>query len=326
MADRIVLTQISPRAWEHPADRAALNTLRAIPGFDEVVRKIAGFLTERRIRHLFTANAVRVGPRQRPDLDAMYTEVLETLDWPVRPQLYVTQTPMVNAWAVGFEDPFIVVSSEMLRLLDREEQKSVLAHEVGHIMSGHTTYRTIAIIILFFGVRNLPIMAGIALLPFQLALLEWYRKSELSSDRAALLGIQDPEVAMRTFLKLAGGDSLGDRIDLEEFMAQAREYEIDESAWDSILKLINTAFIDHPFHTLRAAELQRWIDRGEYAQILAGNYQRRGADGDKPLSDDYAEAGAYYGQQAKQAWSTIEGTIKRAGDAFGDAIRGQKKG
>src|SRR5438477_1138437 len=106
---RVILTQISSRAWEHPADRAALNTLRAIPGFDEVVRKVAGFFGERGVRHLFLANAVRVGPTQRPKLDALYTEVVETLDWPKRPQLYVTQTPMVNAGAVGFDEPFIVI-------------------------------------------------------------------------------------------------------------------------------------------------------------------------------------------------------------------------
>ncbi|HUF28238.1 MAG TPA: M48 family metallopeptidase [Gemmatimonadaceae bacterium] len=324
MADRVILTQISSRAWEHPADRAALNTLRALPGFDEVVRKIAGFIGERGVRHLFTANAVRVGPHQRPQLDALYSEVVATLDWPVRPQLYVTQTPLVNAWAVGFDEPFIVISSEMLRLLDREEQRFILAHELGHIMSGHTTYRTIAIIILFFGVRNLPVLAGMALLPFQLALLEWYRKSELSSDRAGLLGTQDPTTAMRTFLKLAGGDGLGDEINLDEFMAQAAEYELDESTWDSVLKLLNTAFRDHPFNTLRAAELQRWVQRGEYSEILVGNYVRRGSDGD-PLTEDYAHAAGYYGDQARQAWTTLESTLTRARDAFSDALRGGKK-
>ena len=72
MTDRVTLSQISSRAWEHPADRAALNTLRALPGFDEVVRKVAGFLGDRGIRLLFLANAVKVGPRQRPDLDALY--------------------------------------------------------------------------------------------------------------------------------------------------------------------------------------------------------------------------------------------------------------
>ncbi|HKW49340.1 MAG TPA: M48 family metallopeptidase, partial [Gemmatimonadaceae bacterium] len=174
---RVNLTQISSRAWEHPADRAALNTLRAIPGFDEVVRKVAGFFGERGIRQLFLANAVRVSPRQRPRLNQIYTEVLETLDWPTRPQLYVTQTPFVNAGAVGFDDPFIIMNSGTIDTLNEEEQRFILAHELGHIMSGHVTYVTIAIILLNFGVRNLPFLAGMALLPIELALFEWYRKS-----------------------------------------------------------------------------------------------------------------------------------------------------
>ncbi|MEO7218788.1 MAG: hypothetical protein ABI026_11390, partial [Gemmatimonadaceae bacterium] len=49
---RHVLTQIAPVAWEHPADRAALQTLRAIPGLDEMVRKVMSFLGERGVRQL----------------------------------------------------------------------------------------------------------------------------------------------------------------------------------------------------------------------------------------------------------------------------------
>ena len=211
MADRTILTQIAPVAWEHPADRAALQTLRAIPGFDEVVRKVLSYFGERGIRHLFLANAVRIGPRQRPKLNALYNEVIETLDWPDRPELYVTQTPTVNAGAVGFEKPFIILNSGALGLLDREEQRTVLGHELGHVMSGHATYRTIALILLLIGTRNLPFLAGIALLPIELALFEWYRKSELSCDRAGLLAGQDPIAAMRTELKLAGGGAKNGR-------------------------------------------------------------------------------------------------------------------
>src|SRR5918912_131006 len=194
------LTQISSLAYEHPADRAALNTLRALPGFDEVVRKIAGFLGERGVRQLFLANAVRVGPQQRPQLDALYTEVLEALDWPTRHELYVSQTPIANAMAVGFDRPFIVLNSGMVALLEREERRAVIAHELGHIMSGHATYTTLALILITIGLRNLPFLAGVALLPFELALLEWYRKAEFSADRAALLGTQDPAASMRLFL------------------------------------------------------------------------------------------------------------------------------
>ena len=55
------LPNISPLAWEHPADRAALNALRALPGFDEAVKRILGFFGERGVRYFFLANAVRVG-------------------------------------------------------------------------------------------------------------------------------------------------------------------------------------------------------------------------------------------------------------------------
>src|SRR5690606_36668570 len=155
------LSLIAPTAWEHPADRAALNTLRALPGFDEVVRRVFGFFGERGIRQLFLGNAVRVGPRQRPQLDALYTDVLTTLDWPGgtdaivdrigRPELYVTQMPFVNAGAVGFELPFIVISSASIDLLDDDEQRFILAHELGHVISGHVTYRTLAVLLLMLG-------------------------------------------------------------------------------------------------------------------------------------------------------------------------------
>ena len=54
---RKVLTQIAPVSWEHPADRAALQSLRSIPGFDQVVKKIYGFIGERGVRLLFQADA-----------------------------------------------------------------------------------------------------------------------------------------------------------------------------------------------------------------------------------------------------------------------------
>jgi Zn-dependent protease with chaperone function len=320
------LPGISSLAWEHPADRAALNTLRAIPGFDEVVRKVAGFFGERGLRHLFLANAVRVGPRQRPKLDALYTEVLATFDWPTHPQLYVTQTPFVNAGAIGFDEPFIIVNSGTLGLLSRDEQRDVLAHELGHIMSGHVTYSTIAVILINFGLRNLPFLAGIALLPIQIALLEWYRKAELSCDRAGLLGTQDLRASLGTYLKLAGGSAGDDTIDLDEFLAQAEEYETAGGAWDSALKILNTVFRDHPFNTVRAAELQRWGTSPAYDSILRGEYPRRGQAGDQPLTDDYAAAAGYYGTKARAVASELGQMAERARDAFGQAFRGRTGG
>src|SRR5260221_7604964 len=100
------LPQISSLAWEHPADRAALETLRAIPGFEEIIRKAATFLSERRATPIFLDNPVLVGSAHRPQLDALLTDVLTTMDLQSRPALYVTQSPAENAYAICYSAPF----------------------------------------------------------------------------------------------------------------------------------------------------------------------------------------------------------------------------
>jgi Zn-dependent protease with chaperone function len=322
MAPRVPLVQISSRAWEHPADRAALNTLRAIPGFDEVVRRVASFFGERGIRQLFLGDAVKVTAGQRPRLNTMWTEVIETLDWQERPELYVSQTPVANAMAVGFEKPFVVVHSGLIEILDEEELRSILGHELGHIMSGHPVYTTIAIILMYFGVSNLPFLAAAAILPFQLALLEWYRKSEFSADRAGLLATQDLNRVMSAEMKLAGGKEYGDQLRVEEFIRQAEQYETGGDAWDTVFKILNTVMRTHPMHTVRAAELLRWQRSGEYDKILGGDYRRRGQnDSDQPLKDDYVDAAGYYGQKTRETFDQFKESFNRAKDAVNTAWR-----
>ena len=101
---RRVLTEISPQAWEHPADRAALNALRKIPGFDLALRKIFGMFGERAIRLAFKANAVRVSEKQYAWIHERTLRVCETMDLAKVPEVYVSQTPVVNAGAVGMSD------------------------------------------------------------------------------------------------------------------------------------------------------------------------------------------------------------------------------
>ena len=83
-------------------------------------------------------------------------------------------------------------------------------------------------------------------------------------------------------MKLAGGPAYGDTTSVDEFMRQAAAYETGGDGWDRILKLVNTAFREHPFNTVRAGELERWRTGGAYDLILAGTYTRRGEDGPGP--------------------------------------------
>lgn len=318
---RKILTQIAPVTWEHPADRAALQTLRSVPGFDEVVKKIVGFFGERGFRLLFQANAVRVGPTQFPRLNALYTDVLTSMDWQVRPELFVSQTPFVNAGAYGMERPFIVINSGALNLLDDDEMRTLLGHELGHVMSGHALYHTILILIVFVGLNFLPFLTSIILAPIQFALLEWARKSELSADRAGLLAAQDPRASMRMFLKMAGGGDMK-QMDLDAFLQQAKEYEENGGAVDRIFKILNTLPQSHPFNTLRAAELERWITSGAYEKVLGGEYTRRGPDAEqRPIDKDIDDARDHYMNEAKAVVNDVVDTAKRAAQAFSDAFK-----
>jgi hypothetical protein len=126
---------------------------------------------------------------------------------------------------------------------------------------------------------------------------------------------------MSTFLKMAGGGPGDDEISVDAFMEQAKHYETGGDAADKIWQVINTAFRTHPFGTVRAAELQRWVDSGEYDKILRADYRRRSDAQQPPLSDDYVDAAGYYGDQARDALNTLSGVLDRAREAFNSAFK-----
>ncbi len=318
--------EISAVSWEHPADRAALQALRSVPGVDEVIRKVLALLGgERGIRLLFQGNAVRVGPAQFPTLWHLHTEVCTTFDWPDVPELYVSQTPFFNAGAYGIDKPFIVIHSAALELLDEDELRVLLAHELGHVMSGHALYRTIAAILALISLGALPTLAGLAVLPVRLAFLEWSRKSELSADRAGLLGGQDIVVAQRVDMKMAGGGRGGafaGQMNVDAFMQQAHEYAASGEGLDVVYKVLSTLALTHPMHTVRAAELQRWVGGGDYDRILRGEYVRRGTEQkDRPLREDFAAAGSYYAGEARELATHVADAARRAADRAREAFR-----
>jgi hypothetical protein len=105
------------------------------------------------------------------------------------------------------------------------------------------------------------------------ALHEWQRKAELSGDRAGLLAAQDPGASLRMMMKLAGGGTLDD-LDVTAFAQQGDEYLNSPDVRDSVLKLLMLEGRSHPFAVVRAAELRRWVDSGEYNRVLAGEYAR----------------------------------------------------
>jgi Zn-dependent protease with chaperone function len=327
---RRTFPEIAAVSWEHPADRAALQALRAVPGVDEVIRKVLALLGgERGVRLLFQGNSVRVGPTQFPRLWHLHADVTTTFDWTDVPELYVSQTPFFNAGAYGIDRPFIVIHSAAIEVLDDDELRVLLAHELGHVMSGHALYRTIAAILAVISLGALPVLASLAVLPVRLAFLEWSRKSELSADRAGLLGGQDVAVAQRVDMKMAGGgrgEAFAGQLNVDAFMQQAHEYAASGEGLDVVYKILSTLALTHPMHTVRAAELQRWVTAGEYDRILRGEYVRRGTEAaERPVGEDFAAAGTYYAGEARELANQVAEAARRAAERARDAFRNAQK-
>jgi hypothetical protein len=66
--------------------------------------------------------------------------------------------------------------------------------------------------------------------------------------------------------------------------------------------------------------LQRWVGEGSYQRILGGEYPRRGTERERPLADDYRDAGDYYAKQARAAADQVSEVFGRASTAFRDAF------
>jgi Zn-dependent protease with chaperone function len=311
---------ISSRAWEHPADRAALQSLRRVPGFDLVLRKVFGVVSERALRLITQGNAVEVGPDQVPRVHRLYQEVLDVLDAPRAYPLFLTQTPVVNAGAVGMDQPFIVLNSGTVQLLDDDQLRVVLAHEVGHILSDHVLYKTMLNLLLRVSVLafGLP-LTGLARLAVLAALLEWDRKSELSADRCALIVAQDPEHVRHALLRMAGG--VGEGSSTEAFRRQARAYDEGTGMLDTVIKTLAVLGRRHPFPVHRIAEIDRWVESGAYQKIVDGEYPLREDDPADDTVSAWRESASHYAEGFKASADPFAEFLKDVGERASSLFR-----
>jgi Zn-dependent protease with chaperone function len=312
------LIAISPKAYEHPADRAATAALQQIPMMDTVVRRLIEF-GERSVQQQLLAGAVRLGEDQLPDVWASHRASLARLDIHEIPDLYMWQMPFTNAMAIGSKKPMVVLNSGTVNLLDEHELRTVLGHEAGHILSDHTLYRTALWILLVLGagpLMRLPFFAGLPLLAIRLALLEWFRAAELTCDRAATLVNRSPMTTCQTLMVMSGG-AASRKLSLDAFVKQANEYVEWEPGWDKLMRFGRELTMTHPYPVRRVSELMKWVRSGDYDRIVAGEYRRRDAKAD--AREEAGDAAEYYAERFRGIFQEASDGFSKAGEKAGEA-------
>lgn len=264
---------LSPLEYEHLFDAKAIDTLKKTPGLDSIIRQFNKLAIEKIITIQYTGSNLRISKENYPDIYNLLDIVCDVINLPKRPNLYIEWAYNINGFTAGVDYPIIVITSGAIDLLTEKELLFLIGHEVGHIKSRHTLYHQMAnffpLITNILGEATLG-LGKLLSTPIELALLRWSRMSEFTADRAGLLACQDLNTAACVMAKWAGMPKKHyDKIKFEHFLNQAREFDtLDYDNLNKFIKIISIMTNTHPWTVIRAAELLKWVDSGEYDDVL----------------------------------------------------------
>lgn len=297
------LVDLNPAGFAHPYDRQTIQALARIRGFDTAVSKLIEWQHERGAHVVHSSSSLRVTARQLPGLHQLLLEGCRVLDLEP-PELYVARgVDGMNAYTSGNNNPYIVLTTDLVETMDDRELLGVIGHELGHIKAGHVLYKEMARWLQNLGLLGTNQVLSRSVVPgspqamaagmaFQLvaqrlstALAKWDQMSELTADRAAMLVVQEEKPCITMMMKLAGGPSrFGTQLDAEAFLDQARRLQ-DLTFQSEIADRHRRRMVagaTHPLLVERARILDDWIRGGGYAKVLAapeaveaGVYQQR---------------------------------------------------
>ena len=254
--------------YEHPLDREALKALKKIPLLDKVVTEYIEFLIKMNMKVVIDGNDMLVTPQTSPRVHRLKQTAQKRLNMQQDYPLYQHLEWDYNAFTSGIKEPFLVFNSSVVQDLTDNELLFIIGHELGHIKSNHVLYKSMAKMILgeASAFTNVLVSTGV-----QLALFEWSRKAELTADRAGLLACNDIDASCRAMAKLMGtpADANYFTPSMESIVEQAQEFNFADLQWQSKIAYVYlTVENTHPWGAVRISEMQKWIQTGDYRELL----------------------------------------------------------
>lgn len=269
MNKKNTLFGLDAKSYEHDFDKAALKTMRALPGFDTVVNFFLNWTYIKwHVIELQGSNFL-VTRESCPELYELVHDVADTLDVRPLPRFYTQWGYNINGYTTGYkEDTLLVLNSGTVDLLEEDELRFVAGHEMGHVKSGHVIYHTMGELF-NNAIGQIPLVSSLTT-PIYYALMYWIRMSEFTADRAGLLACQNIDAAISAIIKMSGLPiKYFEKMDKASFIKQANEFKNSFSGFtDKAIKTITIASSSHPWTVLRAAELISWYESDNYKQLF----------------------------------------------------------
>lgn len=228
-------------------------TVCVLPAFLGLVVLMA-YLSNKAHTQALIAGSTPVTPQNAPQLASLVQDCVTRLR-PGRVQVFVTRERALNAYTFGIQPPFsIVVFSPLLKVMDADELRFIIGHEMGHVALGHTWLNS-----LLGGMAGVPTSLGLAVI-LVVAFRWWNRACEYSADRAGLIACRNPEKAVSALVKLAAGGA-GSASQMQQALARI---EAEDDSWANVAA---STFSTHPMVVRRIEELRKFAASAEYRRL-----------------------------------------------------------
>jgi Zn-dependent protease with chaperone function len=275
-----ILYGLNHAEYEHPFDKAALQTLEKTPALPLILKAFNKNTLDKLFKLQHAGSKVEISDSHFPKLYQLFLKACEILNVKTIPKFYLFESYNVDAYATGFTYPIVSISSGLLERFTEQELLFILGHELGHIKSEHLLYHQLStwlpIIGRFLGYLTLGI-GDLVATGLQYSLLYWYRMSEYTSDRAGLLTVQDKQAAISALSKLGGYTTSTQygSFSTEAYLGQVDRFEdLDFDQLDKLVKNLAIMESTHPWTTLRVKYIKKWFEQGDYENILNRNRSR----------------------------------------------------
>jgi Zn-dependent protease with chaperone function len=275
---QVLFPDISYQSFVYPGDEEALAALKSIPGAPQLLTYLQENFTEELIFLQNNQQMIRASYHNFPSLYKMMERCCEILSLPT-PELYITTNPTMNAYTQGQRRTCMVLHSELVESMTPDELSFVMGHELGHIKAAHGLYRMLGELLIDYWdlLSSMIPIPGLSMLrvPLLLAYWEWFRRAELTCDRAGLLCVQDLGAALRALSKLSGKIAgHEEEFSTDAALKQAQVHKEVKNKLVLLVSILNAAENTHPFVPVRLKQLNEWAGTEQYRKIMAGEYQK----------------------------------------------------
>ncbi len=223
-----------------------------------VVMLVISYLLNRSHHNELIAEAHPVTPQTEPEL----TDLIKSCAARIQPgtfQTYIAPGNTLNAYTFGMVEPqVVVVYAGVFSIMDADELRFIIGHELGHIRLGHTWLNS-----LVGGMAGIPSPYVAAILLY-IAFRWWNRACEYSADRAGLLACGKPEKAASALIKLVGGSAVVRSAQARQQALRQIEAE-DDHLENNLREMLST----HPMIVRRLEALRQYAASPEYQRLQA---------------------------------------------------------